>query len=132
LRKLKGLALSILNDQQPNYWKELAKHDTETVQVLIKENGYPDIIIYHLHQAIEKILKGLILETNNTFPYIHDLERLYKILIEKNKNYAGIDEDIIILQSFYKDLRYPQSDLLNKTDLTEAKKAFDLIIQTLK
>jgi len=115
----------MVNDKNPNYWFEIAHHDIDTANLLIKEKGYPDIIIYHLHQAIEKILKGLILKENAVFPYIHDLERLYKILISKNKKYKEIEETIITIQSFYTELRYPQSDLLNHDDLIEAKHAFD-------
>ena len=36
-------------------WLNLAAHDTDTVKLLIKEKGHADIIIYHVHQAIEKI-----------------------------------------------------------------------------
>lgn len=90
----------LLNDNSYKYWFNLADHDIEASLILIKENGHPEIIIYHLHQAIEKILKGLILKEGEKFPYIHDLERLFKILIEKNINYSGIVENIILLQSF--------------------------------
>ncbi|MFC1616703.1 HEPN domain-containing protein [Candidatus Margulisiibacteriota bacterium] len=121
----------MINDKSPEYWFQLAQHDKETTDLLIKKNGYPDIIIYHLHQAIEKILKGLILKENMNFPYIHDLERLYKILSAKNTEYKGLEEFIIILQSFYKDLRYPQSEFLTEEDLIEAKKAFYQIFQVL-
>ena len=34
-------------------WITLANHDAETVDLLIKQKGHADIIIYHIHQAIE-------------------------------------------------------------------------------
>ena len=37
----------MLNDQLPDYWYEISKHDTETAYLLIREKGYPDIIIYN-------------------------------------------------------------------------------------
>jgi HEPN domain-containing protein len=46
----------MFNDTEPKYWYEIAKHDSETADILIKQNGYPDIIIYHFHQCIEKLL----------------------------------------------------------------------------
>lgn len=118
---------SLLNDKRPEYWFELAKHDHETAILLEKHHGYPDIIIYHFHQAIEKSLKGHILKNNAAIVYIHDLERLYKILSIHNNHYEGIADDIIIIQSMYRDLSYPQSDMLNDSDLIEAEKSYSNI-----
>ena len=84
-----------------------------------------------MHQAVEKLLKGHILQHNAEFPYIHDLERLFKTLIDKDTKHAPIIDAIISLQSFYKDLRYPQSDMLQQSDLAIAKQSYDTIIAQL-
>jgi HEPN domain-containing protein len=121
-----------LNDQNPGYWFELAKHDIDSAKVLRRENGFSDIIVYHLHQGIEKLLKGLIIVHGETFPYIHDLERLFKILCGQDPRYADLMEPVITLQSFYKNLRYPQSDFLLSSDTEKALSAFVQIISKLK
>ncbi|OGB89714.1 hypothetical protein A2625_06300 [candidate division WOR-1 bacterium RIFCSPHIGHO2_01_FULL_53_15] len=40
-------------------WLILASHDADTASLLIKQKGHADVIIYHIHQAIEKLLKAL-------------------------------------------------------------------------
>ena len=120
-----------LNDKDPNYWFELARHDIDSVTLLLSEKGYPDIIIYHMHQAAEKLLKGHILKVNAEFPYIHDLERLFKILTDKDARHSSVADAIISLQSYYKDLRYPQSDMLQQSDLKIAKQAYYTITNQL-
>jgi HEPN domain-containing protein len=100
--------------------------------LLHKENGFPDIIVYHLHQGIEKIFKGLILEHGENFPFIHDLERLFKLLQGKDGRFEELLEPVILLQSFYKDLRYPQSEFLSANELGKALAAFNTIIFKLK
>jgi HEPN domain-containing protein len=121
----------MFNDTNPEYWYEIAKHDSETAEILIKENGYPDIIIYHLHQSVEKMLKGKILEYTNEFPFIHDLERLFKILVKQDTKYGQMEDSIIKLNSYSGSLRYPQSDFLNIEDLENAKQYYKKIISSL-
>ncbi|OGI09129.1 MAG: hypothetical protein A2Y40_03835, partial [Candidatus Margulisbacteria bacterium GWF2_35_9] len=107
-------------------------HDIESAEILLKEKGYPDIIVYHFHQAIEKLLKGLLLENNGSIPFIHDLTRLYGLLINLNNVYLGLEEEVFNLNSFNKDLRYPISGLLNEDDLIDAKESFYKILGRLK
>ena len=114
----------MLDDSKFAYWKEIAQHDIETAEILLKEKGYPDIIIYHFHQAIEKLLKGLIIEHKGKLPYVHDLSRLYLLLQTLNNKYVGLKEEIFNLNSFNKDLRYPISGFLTEDDLNEAKESF--------
>jgi HEPN domain-containing protein len=120
-----------LNDKAPEYWYELAKHDRETVETLIRERGHPEIIIYHMHQSIEKQLKGKIIAAGAAFPFIHDIERLYKILLENEKSTPDLEGEIILMQSFYLDTRYPQADFLNQDDLIKAHSVFTKITQAL-
>lgn len=122
----------MLSDKNPEYWFEISKHDTETVELLIREKGYPDIIVYHCHQAVEKILKGLILDEKQSFPFIHDIVRLNQILIEKNNFYENILNEVIMLHSFYNELRYPQSKNISAKDLLIAYNNFKIILGKLK
>jgi len=87
----------------PEYWLELASHDLETCQILNREKGPQDIIIYHYHQCIEKILKSEILRTSKNIPRIHDLERLFTCL--NNPDLSNLIEPIIILNSIALNIR---------------------------
>jgi HEPN domain-containing protein len=121
-----------LNDRNPEYWFELARHDVDSAKLLHRESGFADIIVYHLHQGVERIRKGLILVQGGNFPYIHDLERLFKILCDQEPRYADLLEPVITLQSYYQDLRYPQAEFLSSTELEKSLSAFVEIISKLK
>lgn len=121
-----------LDDKQPSYWIEIASHDHETVKILIKENGPVDVIIYHMHQCVEKLLKAKILEIGLIFPFIHDLKRLSAIILEKCQIPDGVSIALIELQDFQKNLRYPQSDFLGKNDLEKALHFYNVFCGWLK
>ena len=122
----------MLSDSTPEYWFEIAGHDIDTVSLLIRGNGHVDITIYHMHQAIEKMLKGLILRSNSDITFSHDIERLFRILTSCNNLYLHLEDNIIRLHSFYKNLRYPQSDLLSQDDLVVAIEVYNKLISELK
>jgi hypothetical protein len=44
-----------MSENELDQWVTLAIHDAETARLLMVEHGYPEIIIYHMHQAIENI-----------------------------------------------------------------------------
>ena len=117
----------MLNDKTYEYWHEIASHDKQAAELLIEAKAYPDVIIYHLHQAIEKQLKGLIVRSQDKLIYIHDLERLYKTLADLDNRYIDsmLETAIVNLHSYYSDLRYPQSDKLSEQDVLDAKIAFN-------
>jgi len=39
-------------DEDYDAWLEIAMHDLQSSELLFRENGYPDIIIYHCHQCM--------------------------------------------------------------------------------
>ena len=121
----------MFSDNTPQYWHLIATHDIESVRQLIDSQGFPDIIIYHMHQAIEKLLKGHIIKNTVDVPRIHDLERLYSILVAKVPQYSEIKKSIYNLHSFYGDFRYPKSDLLNEKDLSLALTDYNIILKEL-
>ncbi len=45
---------------QSEEWFERGKRDIETARLLFEHKGYADVIAYHIHQAIEKYLKGFL------------------------------------------------------------------------
>ncbi len=63
-------------DKQINYWKESAEHNRKTALDLFKTRHY-DACLFFCHLALEKLLKGLVVElTKEPAPYVHDLEKL--------------------------------------------------------
>ena len=55
------------------YWRSHAEYDLETAQSMQTVGRYP-YCLYMCHLAIEKILKGIVVEvTDDHAPYTHDL-----------------------------------------------------------
>lgn len=112
------------SDASPEYWIELAALDEEGAEILRREGGPAEICAYHYHQAAEKLLKGAILKTGRSFPFIHDIQRLYLMWGQSTDTSGGPDAAIVRLQAAYTKLRYPIGDRLTMQDLEEIRAAF--------
>jgi HEPN domain-containing protein len=114
-----------LNDQSSEYWLEIASHDQISARILDAEHGPQDIIIYHYHQCIEKILKAEIVKKKVQIPRIHDLERLFSNM--HTPDVEHLIDPIIILNSIAQNARYPQGDQIDEKQYQMAKQAFNTI-----
>lgn len=110
-----------MNETDCQEWLLLAQHDIDTVDLLIKENGHADIIIYHIHQAIEKMLKALLIKAGKSFDKIHYLDKLLAQVINVFPQLTKCEEDILAINLYLPKLRYPYGDII---DFNEAKSAY--------
>lgn len=91
-------------------WLTLASHDADTANLLIKQKGHADIIIYHIHQAIEKSLKALMLKANKPIEKTHFLDKLLAQLAADYPSLAAIQDDILEINLYLPKLRYPSGE----------------------
>jgi len=68
-------------------WFQRGDRDLETAQLLYEEQGYTDIIAFHIQQAIEKYLKGYLILKGQRAPRVHELDTLLNLV-------AKIDQDL--------------------------------------
>lgn len=94
-------------------WLTLASHDADTAALLIKEKGHADIIIYHVHQAIEKLLKALIVKSNKTITKTHFLDKLLAQLLKDYPALAKVEGEILEINLYLPKLRYPSGDRID-------------------
>lgn len=66
------------NKEQAGAWFERGAHDIETAQLLLDKQGYTDIIAFHIHQAMEKYLKGYLVYSGRKPHDTHELKLLIK------------------------------------------------------
>ena len=59
-----------------------------------------EVVLFHLHQCAEKLMKSLLSFHNIDYPKVHDLELLANILNE-NKIETGLDTGLLIGLSDY-------------------------------
>ena len=100
--------------QDIQYWVNIAKYDIGTAFSLLKSKRYL-YVLFMCQQAVEKMLKGIIiLKTKEFPPRIHDLVKLAELAGLKRKD---IDFEFLDRLSFYYiETRYPEEQLkLHKT-----------------
>jgi len=102
-------------------WLKLAEHDIDTADLLIKEKGHADIIVYHLHQATEKLLKSLLIKQGKQPQKIHFLDKLLGEVIEEVSALEEVKDEILELNLYLPKLRYPSGDEIT---FEEAKDLF--------
>lgn len=101
------------NDSQE--WLEKAHHDLGAAELLLKESHYFDIIIYHSHQCIEKLLKWFLIQHNKTFPFSHDIVQL-TVLCEPLHRFTEIKRDIAKVNELFPKTRYPSGENISKEE----------------
>ncbi|MBI9037700.1 MAG: HEPN domain-containing protein [Bacteroidales bacterium] len=110
-------------------WIAFAEKDLQAAKQLLDGNEIENIVLFHCQQAIEKLLKAILVEHNIRFPKIHSTRTLYELVISNIIIDLKINEDIFIeIDSIYIDSRYPTSlGVLPSGFPTheEAKKMFD-------
>ncbi|HID19880.1 MAG TPA: HEPN domain-containing protein [Methanophagales archaeon] len=50
-----------MKEQIAKEWIERGKHDLEVAKILLAEKEYSDVVLFHIHQAVEKYLKGFLI-----------------------------------------------------------------------
>jgi HEPN domain-containing protein len=88
-------------------WLEKAKHDLETANLLLDKKGYPDVVVFHIHQAVEKYLKGFLINKGWKLRKIHDIETLLSEAIRFDKYLEDYLDFGRKLTAFYYGERYP-------------------------
>jgi HEPN domain-containing protein len=90
------------------HWLESALRDRDAARNLLKLKHY-DWSLFVFHLAIEKLLKALIIATEQTPPFSHDLERLAQLtdlkLADEQK------EQLREITKYNIEARYPEEKL---------------------
>lgn len=115
-------------------WLGFAKADLDAAKVLLdksKKHLYANCY-YHLHQAIEKSLKAVLVENNQRIPKTHDLVDLLELTGSKLPR--ELVEFIENLNPFYNPIRYPDSfeELKSEFTKSDVNKYYKLTKETIK
>ena len=92
----------------PADWKRHARSDValaklgeESDEVLAAQ------VCFHAQQAIEKILKGLLVYIGRSYPAVHDLEQLLERLREANATMPDWIDEVLEVTPYATEGRYP-------------------------
>jgi len=108
-------------------WQQFLKHAKKDWERALERNrSDPEDAIFHLQQAVEKLLKALIyLHADEEPPRTHNLRFLLKHAVRLDKSLAKYEDACIELGGYYLTLRYPSAVELSEEELLQ--KAGELI-----
>lgn len=96
-----------MKDKIVREWFERAEHDFITAKISMNQKGYPEVILFLFHQAIEKYLKGYLIWHGWELKKIHDIETLLTEIIEFDKDFKKYLDFGRRLTAYYYEERYP-------------------------
>jgi HEPN domain-containing protein len=90
-------------------WINFAEADIKGIKKLIEDTSLSQIASFHCQQAVEKLLKAIIEDRSTKTPKIHDLGKLYGIILDIDPRInIEIDENVLSeINDVYIDTRYP-------------------------
>ncbi|MDP3697490.1 MAG: HEPN domain-containing protein [Candidatus Taylorbacteria bacterium] len=98
-------------------WFEFAESDLKNAEILFKNKSYEGCI-WHCHQALEKYMKGVLVEIGKPIRKTHDLPSL---LNDTNPDFPkDILEFVQELNAYYQPSRYPDTALVNPLSYNRA------------
>ncbi|ATZ61018.2 MAG: HEPN domain-containing protein [Methanosarcinales archaeon Met12] len=123
-----------MKEQVVKEWIERGKHDLEVAKILLAEEGYFDVVLFHLHQAVEKYLKGFLIHKGWELKKIHDLE----LLVTEAMSFDDVFQKYLDfgrkLTAFYYEGRYPPGPITpySKEEVEKMIETAEEIINKLK
>ena len=93
-------------EEDVKYWIDLAKYDLKTAEAMLQSRRYI-YVLFTCQQAVEKILKALVVKASQKFPpRTHDLLKLAQLAkVDLNNEQK---EFLAKLSFYYIETRYPE------------------------
>jgi HEPN domain-containing protein len=113
----------------------MALRDRDAADVMRRE-GFFDLAAFHLHQAVEKLLKALLLNESVEPPRTHDLAKLHSLLIATLKMPSDAELASLLRKTsiLHVAARYPvvdettaPEDWVSETDVDSAASAWSSV-----
>ena len=112
-------------------WFEKGDHDLETAQLLYDECGHSDSIVFHIHQAIEKYIKGYLVLNGRRAQRIHELDALLAQIADFDDSLGEFIGFCEKASRFYIESRYPLG-IASLYDYAEIKADLDIAWEMIK
>ena len=105
-------------------WFKKADDDFKVAKLIFRDGGFMDIVGYHLHQAIEKYLKGFLVYNNQEYPLIHNLVALLKKCAQFDEHIMDYNAECKRMNSYFIEAKYPM-DIPQDYPKDEIRKAIE-------
>ena len=98
------------DDPQNNFteWFKKAEEDELSAEALIgAKKGSASTVCFLSQQAVEKLIKGLLIFHRKSFPKVHDLLELESLLVAVEPQIKEYEKELDLLSTYYIETRYP-------------------------
>jgi HEPN domain-containing protein len=109
-----------------------AVRDILAVKALLNGTFYPSDalhipICFHATQAVEKQIKGFIIENNRRVRKIHDLEVLVGQAVKIDSAFDTIKKECVLINQFLPDVKYANDKIITKNDINNIIRSLSII-----
>ena len=102
-------------------WIARAENDFTIMELgLNRAPGVRDVIVFHAHQGVEKILKTALVGSRVPPPHTHNLTELLEQLPDELRNNRGLREACAGLYALWPNSRYPHEPLPSDEQVRQA------------
>lgn len=91
-----------------NNWFDFAQQDLRVAEIVLKEKIYTQVC-FHCQQAVEKFLKGYLVEKNKDIPKTHFLDELLNLCVHIEGGFEDLRAGCSRLDDYYIPTRYPDA-----------------------
>ena len=118
--------------ESPDELYAVAEMDIKTVDSLLTKPKYPEdqmynVICFHATQAVEKFLKGYIINNGKTVEKIHNLDVLQEAAMEIDISFSKIMDNCLLLNEYGPKIKYSTRNPVTKQNIDEIMKSLDSI-----
>ena len=99
-----------MNDETRR-WLGYAKENLASARVLL-DSGLYNPCLQNVQQAVEKMLKAILVESREKLRKTHSISELVTVLAEKGSSVSISEEEVDMLDSIYLPSRYPLGSAL--------------------
>jgi HEPN domain-containing protein len=122
------MAKARLVTETPDELFDKAEQDVMSIVILQGDTVYPPnrkygLICFHAAQAVEKYLKGYILNNEKAVEKIHNLEVLINSAMTIDESFKTIRDECLLLNQYVSEIRYANRNPITGSDVCEALKA---------
>lgn len=109
-------------------WFRKAEHDLQNIRNNLASGNIPtDTVCFHAQQAIEKLLKGMLVANSRNISKTHDLVKLLTDVADILPELLPYEEQLEDISEYGVGVRYPD-DFFEPT-LEEARHAYDVALE---
>jgi HEPN domain-containing protein len=109
-----------------------AVRDILAVKTLLNGTFYPSDAMYipicfHATQAVEKQIKGFIIENSHKVRKIHDLEVLAGQAVKIDSTFDAIKKECVLINQFLPNVKYSNNKIITKNDINDIIRSLAII-----